>query len=84
MPRADPCNAHQVRSDYESGGLAEACSPRNADVGLLAYSPLAGGILSGKYAPGAAGAAGASSRLNLFPGFMDRYKKSVAVEAVAR
>ena len=38
-----------VRKDYESG-LTEVCSPRNCNVGLLAYSPLAGGILSGKYA----------------------------------
>jgi aryl-alcohol dehydrogenase-like predicted oxidoreductase len=30
--------------------LTEVCSPRNCNVGLLAYSPLAGGILSGKYA----------------------------------
>ena len=36
-----------VRSDYESG-LIEVCSPRNENVGLLAYSPLCGGILTGK------------------------------------
>ena len=35
-----------VRSDFESG-LTETCAQTN--VGLLAYSPLAGGILSGKY-----------------------------------
>lgn len=77
-----------VRSEFESGGLSEACSPRNADVGLLAYSPLAGGILTGKYAAGGAdtvksgGSRNPKARLNLFPGFMDRYKKSTAVEAV--
>ena len=65
-----------VRSDFENG-LTETCSM--TDVGLLAYSPLAGGILSGKYSgdeppPGA--------RLNLFPGFMPRYKQSLAKEAV--
>ena len=38
-----------VRSDFENG-LNEVCSPNNANVGLLAYSPLAGGILTGKYA----------------------------------
>ena len=35
-----------VRSDYESG-LCEVCSPNNENVGLLAYSPLCGGILTG-------------------------------------
>lgn len=35
-----------VRKDFEAG-LAEACYHHN--VGLLPYSPLAGGILTGKY-----------------------------------
>jgi aryl-alcohol dehydrogenase-like predicted oxidoreductase len=35
-----------VRSDFENG-LTEVCSGRNENVGLLAYSPLAGGILTG-------------------------------------
>ena len=38
-----------TRSEFESGGLAEVCSPLNEDIGLLPYSPLAGGILTGKY-----------------------------------
>ena len=67
-----------VRSDYENG-LTEACSPRYCDVGLLAYSPLAGGILTGKYnvkdPP-------RDARLNLFPGFMDRFLNSRAAEAI--
>lgn len=69
-----------TRSEYESGGLAEVCSPMNENVGLLAYSPLAGGILSGKYirseCPGA--------RLNLFEGYMARYKQSLAKDAVTK
>jgi aryl-alcohol dehydrogenase-like predicted oxidoreductase len=48
-----PCsvqNAYNllVRNDFESGML-EACSPVNNNMGLLAYSPLAGGALTGKY-----------------------------------
>lgn len=35
-----------VRSEYESG-LTEVCAPSNENVGLLAYSPLCGGILTG-------------------------------------
>jgi aryl-alcohol dehydrogenase-like predicted oxidoreductase len=57
-----------VRKDYEAG-LAEACFMHN--VGLMAYSPLSAGVLTGKYqipdkVPN-------NSRLKMFPGFMDRY-----------
>lgn len=65
-----------VRKDYEAG-LAEACYHNN--VGLLAYSPLAGGSLSGKYR---SGNPPNGSRLTLFPGFMDRYLGSINEEAV--
>ncbi|GMI14511.1 hypothetical protein TrVE_jg9768 [Triparma verrucosa] len=68
-----------VRKDYEAG-LTEVCSPRNMNVGLLAYSPLAGGILSGKYAKEKVDE---KARLNLFPGFMERYKDSQVEKAVA-
>ena len=37
---------------FEDGGLAEACSPRHHNVGLLPWSILAGGLLSGKYRDG--------------------------------
>jgi len=42
-----------ARSKYETD-LAEVCSPEYKNVGLLAYSPLAGGVLSGKYERGEA------------------------------
>jgi len=67
-----------VRSDFESG-LAEVCHKES--VGLLAYSPLAGGILTGKYA---SGNVDKNARLNLFEGYMSRYKQSLAQTAVAR
>ncbi len=59
---------HLMNRTYESG-LAEVC--RRADVGLLAYSPLAFGWLTGKYLanPQACG------RITLFPGFGQRYNK---------
>jgi aryl-alcohol dehydrogenase-like predicted oxidoreductase len=66
-----------VRSAYETD-LAETCHA--VGVGLLAYSPLAGGTLSGKYL---SGAAPAGARLNLFEGYMARYNKSLARQAVA-
>jgi len=68
------------RCDIESG-IIEVCSKRHENVGLLAYSPLAGGILTGKYSradcPNRA-------RLNLFSGYMERYKQSLAQEAVQK
>jgi aryl-alcohol dehydrogenase-like predicted oxidoreductase len=68
-----------VRNDFENS-LAEVCSPRNENIGLLAYSPLAGGILTGKYAKPDCPA---TARLNLFEGYMARFKQSLAVSAVA-
>lgn len=61
-----------VRKDFESG-LTEVCSPRNCNVGLLAYSPLASGVLSAKYAKADVDP---KARLNMFPGFMERYRES--------
>lgn len=68
-----------VRTAYETD-LAEACAEANGNVGLLAYSPLAGGVLSGKYIDGTAPP---NSRLNLFAGYMGRYQQSLARQAVA-
>jgi aryl-alcohol dehydrogenase-like predicted oxidoreductase len=57
--------------------LVEVCHPNNCNVGLLAYSPLAGGVLSGKYLEANSSDA-KRSRLNLFPGYMERYNASLA------
>ena len=66
-----------VRKDYEAG-LAEACYHHN--VGLLPYSPLAAGTLSGKYRDEKS--VDSKSRLKIFPGFMDRYLGSENEAAV--
>ncbi|GAX79988.1 hypothetical protein CEUSTIGMA_g7427.t1 [Chlamydomonas eustigma] len=66
-----------VRTQYETD-LAEICSKHN--VGLLAYSPLAGGSLSNKYNDGTAQT---GSRFNLFPGYMGRYNASLVKTAVS-
>ena len=58
-----------MRSAFETD-LAEVCAPRQCNVGLLAYSPLAGGALSGKYIAGGKGHE--KSRFNIFPGYMER------------
>lgn len=57
--------------------LVEVCHPNNYNIGLLAYSPLAGGALSGKYLDLDSEAA-KKGRFNLFPGYMERYNKSIS------
>lgn len=68
-----------VRCRFEAD-LIEVCHPNNCNIGLLSYSPLGGGSLSGKYLDIASEAA-RKGRLNLFPGYMERYNKSIAKEA---
>ena len=71
-----------VRNDFE-GGMQECCCPRNCDLGLLAYSPLAGGSLTGKYLdPSDHGLVDA--RLHKYVGFQHRYISEPATAAVRR
>ena len=70
-----------VRKDYEAG-LAEAC--HHHQVGLLPYSPLAGGSLTNKYAD--KDNLPPNSRYSSFPGYMARYygsQNEAAVRAYA-
>jgi aryl-alcohol dehydrogenase-like predicted oxidoreductase len=60
--------------------LAEACAPRNHNVGLLPWSPLAGGALSGKYLD----ASPADARFTLFPSFQLRYVQPNVVAAIRK
>jgi aryl-alcohol dehydrogenase-like predicted oxidoreductase len=62
-------NAYHLMNRTFEAGLAEVC--RHASVGLLAYSPLAFGWLTGKYLDNPQ----AHGRLTLFPGFGQRYAK---------
>ncbi|KAE9453035.1 hypothetical protein C3L33_15070, partial [Rhododendron williamsianum] len=72
-----------VRCKFEID-LVEVCHPNNCNIGLLAYSPLGGGSLTGKYIDIESEAA-KRGRLNLFPGYMERYNRSVAkIEAELR
>ncbi|CAN1128430.1 Protein tas [Linum perenne] len=68
-----------VRCPFEID-LSEVCHPNNCNIGLLAYSPLAGGALSGKYLDLDSEAA-KKGRFNLFPGYMARYRDSLSREA---
>lgn len=68
-------NAYNLINRVFDYALAEACYREN--LGLLAYSPLGFGLLTGKYQNGGSG------RITLFPGFGQRYNKPNVAEAVA-
>ncbi len=70
-------NAYSLINRRFDGDLAEAS--HREGVGLLAYSPLAFGLLTGKYLAGPP----AGARLSLFEGFGGRYRKPNVDEAVA-
>ncbi len=70
-------NAYSLLNRSFESGLSEVC--RHADVGLLAYSPLAFGWLTGKYLADPK----AHGRITLFPGFGQRYNKPNVPAATA-
>jgi len=61
--------------------LAECCAPSHFNIGLLPWSPLAGGALSGKYQGGAKPEGG---RFTLFPTFMSRFQSARTNSAVEK
>lgn len=68
-------NAYNLINRVFEYGLSEIC--HREKVGLLAYSPLGFGLLSGKYLEGGKG------RLTLFPQFGQRYHKQNVTEAAS-
>jgi aryl-alcohol dehydrogenase (NADP+) len=75
-PPASIQNCYNLLSRTFDGDLAEAS--HQLRVPLLAYSPLAMGMLAGKYRDGAKPAA---ARLTLFENFGERYRRPRAVAA---
>ena len=71
-------NAYSLLCRPFEGDLAEIAHREN--IGLLAYSPMAFGVLSGKYIKGTAAD---NARLKLFPRFA-RYSSEQATEATKR
>ncbi|WP_406685558.1 aldo/keto reductase [Seonamhaeicola sp. MEBiC1930] len=69
-------NAYSLLNRTFEGDLAELSIREN--IGLLAYSPLASGTLSGKYI---GGKVPKNSRFDLFPRFAGRYNSPQALEA---
>ncbi|GAA6615783.1 NADP(H)-dependent aldo-keto reductase [Scytonema sp. NUACC26] len=70
-------NAYNLLNRVFDSALAEAC--RYENIGLLAYSPLGFGLLSGKYVEGNRPE---NTRLTLFANFGQRYLKPNVSEAV--
>jgi len=71
-------NAYSLLNRTFEGDLAEVS--HREDIGLLAYSPMAFGVLSGKYVKGTAAD---NARLKLFPRFA-RYSSEQSTEATKR
>jgi len=71
-------NAYSLLNRTFEGDLAEISMREN--IGLLAYSPLGCGVLTGKYIKGIAAE---NARLKLFPRF-DRYSNAQCTEATKR
>lgn len=77
LPRiATVQNAFNLLNRVFEYGLSELC--HREQVGLLAYSPLGFGCLSGKYLA----QSDAPGRMSLFPGFGQRYAKAGVVPAL--
>jgi aryl-alcohol dehydrogenase (NADP+) len=70
-------NSYSLVSRGADGDLVEVLFREN--MSLLAYSPLAGGLLTGKYA---GGAQPAEARYTLFDGVGLRYRRPIVHEAV--
>lgn len=80
MPRVQSVqNAYSLLNRLYEHGLSEVSL--REDVSLLAYSPIGGGCLSGKYLDGALPV---GSRQQLFPDFADRYTKPGVDPAVRK
>ncbi len=71
-------NAYSLLNRVFEGDMAEIAI--REDIGLLAYSPMAFGVLSGKYVDGSASD---DTRLKLFPRF-SRYSSEKSTEATKR
>lgn len=78
-PPASIQNAYSLLTRGFESELAEACSPRHHNVGLLPWSVLCGGLLSGKYREGCG--AEASARFVKYDDYMERWHPSHAREA---
>jgi aryl-alcohol dehydrogenase-like predicted oxidoreductase len=75
-PPATIQNAYSLVNRTFEWDLAEAC--HREGIALLGYSPLAMGVLAGKYLDGARPP---GARLTLFPAFGERYQRELVAQA---
>jgi aryl-alcohol dehydrogenase-like predicted oxidoreductase len=75
-------NSYSLLHRQFEGAHAEAST--YCDVPLLAYSPLAGGALSGKYLPSSDPSQRERARFTLFKRYMQRYQTPTCMAAVER
>ncbi|GFR50645.1 hypothetical protein Agub_g12894 [Astrephomene gubernaculifera] len=74
-------NSYSLLHRQFEGDLAEVCAPHHLNLGLLPWSALAGGALSGKYLP--YGTLPPGCRLTLFPERYARFNTPRVAAAVA-
>jgi aryl-alcohol dehydrogenase-like predicted oxidoreductase len=72
-PPATIQNAYSLLCRNFEEQLAEACAPRHHNVGLLPWSVLCGGLLSGKYGATARAPAAADARFVKYHDYMSRW-----------
>lgn len=80
-PPATIQNAYSLLTRSFESGLAEACAPHHYNVGLLPWSVLCGGLLSGKYGAKASVPPAANARFVAFDNYMSRWHPSHAAAA---
>ncbi|GLC72585.1 hypothetical protein PLESTF_001267300 [Pleodorina starrii] len=74
-------NSYSLLHRTFEGDLAETCAPHNLNLGLLPWSALSGGALTGKYLP--YGTRPAGCRLTLFPERYERFTTTRVAAAVS-
>ncbi|KAK4529396.1 hypothetical protein CCYA_CCYA01G0253 [Cyanidiococcus yangmingshanensis] len=75
-------NSYSLLHRQFEGAHAEASA--FCDVSLLAYSPLAGGALSGKYLPSSDPTGRQKARFTLFKQYMSRFQTPICMQAVEK
>mmetsp|Transcript_10618 Transcript_10618/g.16768 ORF Transcript_10618/g.16768 Transcript_10618/m.16768 type:complete len:378 (+) Transcript_10618:10-1143(+) len=80
-PAAVQCGYSLLSRNEVDAGLVEALRPRNGNLGLLAYSPLGGGALAGKYVNPLV--TPDDARMKRFPGYYLRFTSIESREAVS-
>lgn len=79
-------NQFCILNRHFESDLAEACAPSNYNIGLLPWSPLGGGALSGKYGRDKDGklTGNDKSRFMMYPFFQGRFVHEKSLDVIER